>query len=72
MTDPDDYTDPIIEEIRRYREELSLRCGSVQALFEYIREQKLRRPRPTACISFERPWEDAPPSRAEDRASSDP
>ncbi len=72
MTDPDDYTDPIIEEIRRYREELSLRCGSVQALFQYVREQERLHPRPAGRISFERPWEDAPPSRTEDNASSDP
>jgi len=54
MSDPEDYTDPILEEIRRYREELSLRFPNMKAFGDYIREQERRHPCPAGRVSFER------------------
>ncbi len=72
MTDPEDYTDPILEEIWRYQEELSRRFPDAKSLCDYAREQQRLHPWPAGTVSFERPWEDALPSRAEDNAPSDP
>ncbi|HEY4212725.1 MAG TPA: hypothetical protein VGM84_14685 [Steroidobacteraceae bacterium] len=71
MTPPEDYIDPIIEEVRRVREELSLRFPDMKSFGDYIRQQERLRPWPAGRVSFEPRRKASRPAPSQDAPSSD-